>query len=174
MTASIASRIAELGTYTGRIAEVLDAIREIADRSDLLALNASIEATRAGEAGRPFGLVAAEMRRLAERVTGSVGDVRTLLADIRGSGAATTSATAEARKIAESTTESARQITRVTQQQSTATEQVLQSTRHIAAVVSESAAATQQSRASARILKDEADRLNTLVGRFVTSEPETD
>ena len=71
-TDGISKRFAELTGHTNRIAELLEVIREIADRSDLLALNASLEATRAGEAGRPFSLVAAEMRRLAERVTASV------------------------------------------------------------------------------------------------------
>jgi HAMP domain-containing protein len=58
------------------IGELLGAIREIADRSDLLALNGALEATRAGDAGRGFALVAAEMRRLAERITGTVDGVR--------------------------------------------------------------------------------------------------
>jgi len=143
-------------------------IREIAERSDLLALNASLESARAGEAGRPFALIAAEMRRLAERVTGSVTDVRAMVADIRTSSQAAGVATESGRKLVDGTTESARLITRVTQQQQTATEQVLQSMRHIGAVLAESAAATQQTRTSAGILKIEAERLNTLVAKFAT------
>ncbi len=166
-TELMSNKIRELGTHTGRVAELLDVIREIADRSDLLALNASLEATRAGEAGRPFALVAAEMRRLAERVTGAVQDVKSLLADIKGSSNATILATEEGRKMADSMTDSARQITRVTQQQQTATEQVLQSLRHIASVLEESVSATQQTRASAALLKNEADRLKGMVGSFV-------
>jgi methyl-accepting chemotaxis protein len=166
-TDRMAARLGELGTHLGRISELLDVIREVAERSDLLALNASIESSRAGDAGRTFGLVAAEMRRLAERVKGSVEDVRTMLADIKASSHATVLATEEGRKLSEGTTDAARQITRVTQQQRTATEQVLQSMKHIGAVLTESAAATQQTRASASVLKTEADRLRGLVSRFV-------
>src|SRR6185436_1071973 len=61
-------RIGDLTNHAGRIGEILETIRDISDRSDLLALNGALEASRAGEAGRGFGLVAAEMRRLAERV----------------------------------------------------------------------------------------------------------
>ena len=105
-TESTSKRFAELTGHTNRIAELLEVIREIADRSDLLALNASLEATRAGEAGRSFSLVAAEMRRLAERVTASVQDVKFLVADVRAFGSSTIMATEEGRRLAESTTES--------------------------------------------------------------------
>src|SRR5262249_59676221 len=60
-------RIGDLTTHAGRIGEILETIRDISDRSDLLALNGALEASRAGEAGRGFGLVAAEMRRPAAR-----------------------------------------------------------------------------------------------------------
>src|SRR5690606_24265254 len=72
-----AERIAELNGHSLRISELLDVIREVAERTDLLALNGSLEATRAGEAGRGFSLVAGEMRRLAERVKSTVDDLRT-------------------------------------------------------------------------------------------------
>src|SRR5205823_4647601 len=94
-------------------------------------LNASIEASRAGEAGRSFSIVAAEMRRLAERVTASVQDVKSLVDDIRSYGSATVTATEEGRKLAEGTTDSARQISMVTQQQRTGTEQVTESMKDI-------------------------------------------
>src|SRR5262249_58166073 len=78
----VVDEIAELGRHITRVSELLELIREVADRSDLLALNGSLEATRAGEAGRGFALVANEMRRLAERVTGTVADVRSTVAAI--------------------------------------------------------------------------------------------
>jgi hypothetical protein len=164
-TDTTASKIAELSGHANRIAEILEAIRDIADRSDLLALNASLEATRAGEAGRSFTLVAAEMRRLAERVTGSVEDVKSLVADVRASGASSVVATEESKKLVESTTESARQISMVTQQQRTATEQVSQTMRDIARGISQTVSATQQTRTSAEALKGEADKLAVMVGR---------
>jgi methyl-accepting chemotaxis protein len=165
-TDGMSKRFAELTGHTNRIAELLDVIREIADRSDLLALNASLEATRAGEAGRPFSLVAAEMRRLAERVTASVQDVKSLVADVRAFGSSTIMATEEGRRLAESTTESARQITLVTQQQRTGTEQVSQGMRDITSALTQSVAAATEIRASTEALKTQADRLAEMVGRF--------
>ena len=165
-TDTMSKRFAELTAHMNRIAELLDVIREIADRSDLLALNASLEATRAGEAGRSFSLVAAEMRRLAERVTASVQDVKVLVADVRAFGSSTIMATEEARRLAESTTESARQITLVTQQQRTGTEQVSQGMREITAALAQSVSAVTQIRTSTEDLKGQADRLSEIVRMF--------
>jgi methyl-accepting chemotaxis protein len=165
-TEAMSKRFAELTAHMNRIAELLDVIREIADRSDLLALNASLEATRAGEAGRSFSLVAAEMRRLAERVTASVQDVKALVADVRAFGSSTIMATEEARRLAESTTESARQITLVTQQQRTGTEQVSQGMRDITAALAQSVSAATQIRNSTEALKGQADRLSEIVSMF--------
>jgi methyl-accepting chemotaxis protein len=165
-TEQMVVRIGELSTHAGRIGEILEVIRDVADRSDLLALNGSLEACRAGEAGRGFSLVAAEMRRLAERVTASVQDVKTLVTDIRASGSSTVMATEESKKLAESTTEAARQITLVTQQQRSGTEQVSQSVKDVAHVLAQAVAATTQTRTSAEDLKVQADRLAGLVKRF--------
>jgi methyl-accepting chemotaxis protein len=165
-TESMSKRFAELTGHTNRIAELLEVIREIADRSDLLALNASLEATRAGEAGRSFSLVAAEMRRLAERVTASVQDVKLLVADVRAFGSSTIMATEEGRRLAESTTESARQITLVTQKQRTGTEQFSQGMRDITVTLTESVSAATQICASAEALKVRANALAEIVGRF--------
>jgi methyl-accepting chemotaxis protein len=159
-------RIGELSAHAGRISEILEVIRDIADRSDLLALNGSLEACRAGEAGRGFSLVAAEMRRLAERVGASVQDVKGLITDIRASGSSTVMATEESKKLAYSTTEAARQITLVTQQQRSGTEQVSQSVKEIAQVLSQAVAATTETRTSAEDLKTQADQLAGLVRRF--------
>jgi methyl-accepting chemotaxis protein len=165
-TETTAKKITELSVHTNRITEILEVIRDIADRSDLLALNASLEGTRAGEAGRGFSLVASEMRRLAERVTASVQDIKALVADVRSSSSSTVMATEEGRKLAENTTESARQISMVTQQQRTGTEQVSQSMKDISTMLTQSASATRQQRALAEDLKHQADRLAEVVGRF--------
>jgi methyl-accepting chemotaxis protein len=160
------THIQNLSGHTGRIAELLDVIRDIADKSDLLALNGSLEASRAGEGGQGFALVAAEMRRLAERVTATVQDVKKMLTDIRASSSSTIMATEESRRLARETTEAARQITIVSQQQRTGTEQVSESVREVANVVTQAAAATSQTRTSAQGLKDHADLLSELVSQF--------
>jgi methyl-accepting chemotaxis protein len=165
-TSRTVERITDLSAHANRIGEILETIREIADRSDLLALNASLEGTRAGEAGRGFALVAAEMRKLAERVTASVIDIKKLVSDVRSSVSATVLATEESSRLAEGTTESARQINLVTQQQRSGTEQAGQSMRDVASMITQSLAATQQVRSLAEDLKGQADNLNTLVSRF--------
>lgn len=165
-TDRMVARITELSGHANRIGEILDVIREIADRSDLLALNGSLEASRAGESGHGFALVAAEMRRLAERVTASVEDVKKLVSDIRDSGSSTVAATEEGRRLADGTTEAARQITFVTQQQRSGTEQVSESIRNITDVVTQAVSATAQTRTSAQGLKAQADRLAAMVKRF--------
>lgn len=168
-TDDMVRRIGELTGHANRIGEILEVIRDIADRSDLLALNGSLEASHAGEGGRGFALVASEMRRLAERVTASVSDVKKLVSDIRDSGSSTVMATEESKKLAEGTTDAARQITFVTQQQRSGTEQVSQSIKGIADVVSQAVSATSQTRTSAQGLKAQADRLSALVKRFELS-----
>jgi len=165
-TEQMVSRIDSLSTHANRIGDILEVIREIANQSDLLALNGSLEATRVGEAGRGFALVAGEMRRLAERVTASVHDVKKLVADIRESGASTVVATEESKKLAEATAGAARGITLVTQQQRSSTEQVNQSVRALSEIVEQAALATTQTRASAEGLKAYADRLAKVVVGF--------
>lgn len=165
-TDGMTGHVQTLNKHTARIAELLELIRDIADRSDLLALNASLEATRAGEAGRAFALVAAEMRRLAERITASVQDVKSLLVDILSAAASTGSATDDGRQLAEGTTESARQITMVTQQQRTATGQVLESMNEISSVLAGSVTSMREIRASSELLRKTAENLNEAVGKF--------
>jgi methyl-accepting chemotaxis protein len=162
----VVQEIAELGRHITRVGELLELIRDVADRSDLLALNGSLEATRAGEAGRGFALVANEMRRLAERVTGTVADVRATVAAIGASNSATVEATKDSRELAGSTTQAARRIVDIIHTQGTETELCSTAARTIADSVAASAAAITQTRASADGLRERAERLERLIKQF--------
>ena len=79
----IVSHMLELGKKSQEIGAVLDIVSELAEQTNILAINATIEAAGAGEAGKRFAVVAEEIRKLADRVGGSTKEVRTLIDDVR-------------------------------------------------------------------------------------------
>lgn len=113
----ITERIGELVSRSQRIAEILEVIKDIANKSELLALNAALEGTKAGEAGRGFSLVANQMQRLAENVMGSVRDIKQLTVAIREATNASVLATEEGTKLTADTTRSAREIAHIVHEQ---------------------------------------------------------
>jgi methyl-accepting chemotaxis protein len=141
----IVAHMLELGKKSQEIGAVLDIVSELAEQTNILAINATIEAAGAGEAGKRFAVVADEIRKLADRVGGSTKEVRTLIDDVRSAVNTTVMATETGSKAVDAgsrqfgdvasafkqiaslvatATEAAREIELSTKQQSTAVEQV--------------------------------------------------
>ncbi len=84
-SSSITSRLGEMNDKAGNIGSVVTTITKIADQTNLLSLNAAIEAEKAGEYGRGFAVVAAEIRRLADQTAASTLDIEQMVREMLGS-----------------------------------------------------------------------------------------
>ena len=141
----IVAHMLELGKKSQQIGAVLEIVSELAEQTNILAINATIEAAGAGESGKRFAVVADEIRKLADRVGGSTKEIRTLIEDVRSAVNTTVMATESGSKAVDAgtrqfgdvaaafkqiaglvttTTEAAREIELSTKQQTTAVEQV--------------------------------------------------
>ena len=121
--ARLNDEIKNVNTVTGKINEVMDFIKDIADETRLLGLNAAIEAARAGEAGLGFGVVAQEIRKLSADSKETVGKIKDLTTIIKDSvdktvsmGSETTSTIEQQAAAIEEVTASVEEITSLTEQ----------------------------------------------------------
>jgi methyl-accepting chemotaxis protein len=162
---AVADSVVKLNKRMQQIGKIVEFINGIADKSDLLALNAELEGTKAGRVGRGFSLVAAEMRRLSENVMHSTQEIGRLIQEIRDATNAAVMATeaglkatdagaASADRVLESlrtilgqatmTSEAVRSISLATQQQQSGTSQLADAMADILRVTEQSADATRQ------------------------------
>ncbi len=183
---AIADSVVKLNKRVQQVGRIVEFIDGIADKSDLLALNAELEGNKAGEVGRGFSLVAAEMRRLSESVMSSTREIIGLIHEVRDATNAAVMATeagvkasdtgsALARKVSEglsdildfatSTADAVERITLATHQQQVGTDQlaqamgdILRSTRDGDGASKKMAAANSDLQALATELKSTVDR----------------
>jgi len=174
----IVQHMLSLGEKSQQIGGVVDLVSELAEQTNILAINATIEASGAGEWGRRFAVVAEEIRKLADRTAGSAKEIRALIEDVRGAVNTTVmateigakavdagsrqfdDATSSFRRIAQlvaTTNDATREIELSTKQQTTAVEQV-----NVAA--SDTARVSRETEASAVQTKQTAAHLSTLSG----------
>ncbi len=188
---SIAESIVRLSEQSQTIGEIMLTVNDLADQSNLLAVNASIEAAKAGEQGKGFAVVAQEVRNLAEQSKQATVQVRNILSDIQkatnaavmvteqGSKAVeagvrqSTQAGESVQKLAESIAETAQAATQIaasSQQQMAGMDQVAQAMESIKTASAQNVASTRQTEAAAKNIGELGHKLKGLVALYRVKE----
>ena len=164
--------IADLGQRSNQIGQIVSVIKDIADQTNLLALNAAIEAARAGEQGRGFAVVADEVRKLAERTTAATSEISSMVGVIQeDTGRAVTTMRQSSHDVQEGVS-LANQAGRALQDIASSVEQVADMIGHIAAATQEQSSASEALTQNVEGIAQVADENSRAIEHAATASQE--